>query len=84
MNSPPLPTRLDHTTVISDSRTNHHDDSNEDYQVDGLSDDINPKNVKSSADSGLGSTEVVNEQQHWRNGIQVTIRLFYTQHELSP
>ena len=67
MNSPPLPTRMDHLQTSDNSRTHDHDDSNEDYQVDA--DEINPKNVKSSADSGLGSTEIVDEQQHWRNGI---------------
>lgn len=65
VNSPPLPTRMDHLQTSADPRTHDHDDSNEDYQVDA--DEINPKNVKSSADSGLGSTEIVDEQQHWRN-----------------
>ena len=58
---------MDHLQTSANSRTHDHDDSNEDYQVDA--DEINPKNVKSSADSGLGSTEIVDEQQHWRNGI---------------
>eukprot|EP00795_Rhopilema_esculentum_P004683 gene4683-20969_t len=71
VNSPPLLSRMDHSSssTNSDHDRTSQENGHECFVSDGahLGEDINPKNVKSSADSGLGSSEVVDEQQHWRN-----------------
>ena len=50
-----------------------HENGHEEDTLDGeqFSDEINPRNVKSSADSGLGSSDMVDESQHWRNGMKL-------------
>ena len=62
VNSPPMHPRFDHDEpLIGEHSISALDGEHGSY-------DANHKNVKSSADSGLGSSEVVNEQQQWRNG----------------
>ncbi len=57
VHSPPMLTRFEHSPP-SCSSDGHDEQCNE---------DMSSKNVKSSADSGLGSSEI-DEQQHWKNG----------------